>query len=182
MSIADDATSNLTRRGIPARVRPTLAAGPGSRHQSLNAYLIDVLTREADTPTMSEVLADVEAIRRPTGLTGDDAVAAVREARQAPRQRMGLTVVDASVIVDLLAADDAHRRTAARQRLTSGDAVFAPAYLDIEIVSAMRGLARRSPSSPPTRRRSSRWRCGCRSAASPLLVPPRTGSGSCGRT
>jgi len=57
---------------------------------------------------------------------------------------MGLIVVDASVIVDLLAADDAHRRTAARERLTSGDAVFAPAYLDIEIVSAMRGLARRS--------------------------------------
>ena len=57
---------------------------------------------------------------------------------------MGLIVVDASVLVDLLAADDAHRRTAARERLTSGDAVFAPAYLDIEIVSAMRGLARRS--------------------------------------
>jgi predicted nucleic acid-binding protein len=37
-----------------------------------------------------------------------------------------------------------HRRTAARERLTSGDAVFAPAYLDIEVVSAMRGLARRS--------------------------------------
>ncbi len=57
---------------------------------------------------------------------------------------MGLIVVDASVIVDLLAADDVHRCTAARERLTSGDAVFAPAYLDIEIVSAMRGLARRS--------------------------------------
>ena len=57
---------------------------------------------------------------------------------------MGLIVVDASVIVDLLAADDPPRRTAARERLTSGDAVFAPAYLDIEIVSAMRGLARRS--------------------------------------
>ncbi len=57
---------------------------------------------------------------------------------------MGLIVVDASVLVDLLAADDVHRRTAARERLTSGDAVFAPAYLDIEIVSAMRGLARRS--------------------------------------
>ncbi len=57
---------------------------------------------------------------------------------------MGLIVVDASVLVDLLAADDGHRRTAARERLTSGDAVFAPAYLDIEIVSAMRGLARRS--------------------------------------
>jgi hypothetical protein len=40
-----------------------------------------VLTREADTPTMTEVLADIEAVRHPTGLTGDDAVAAVREAR-----------------------------------------------------------------------------------------------------
>ncbi len=57
---------------------------------------------------------------------------------------MGLIVVDASVIVDLLAADDVHRRKAARERLTGGDAVFAPAYLDIEVVSAMRGLARRS--------------------------------------
>jgi len=82
MSTADEATSNLTLRGIPARVRATLAARAKARHQSLNAYLIDVLTREADTPTMSEVLADVEAIRRPTGLTGNDAVAAVQEARE----------------------------------------------------------------------------------------------------
>ena len=81
MSTADEATSNLTLRGIPARVRAMLAARAKARHQSLNAYLIDVLTREADTPTMSEVLADVEAIRRPTGLTGNDAVTAVREAR-----------------------------------------------------------------------------------------------------
>ena len=79
--MADDATSNLTLRGIPARVRATLASRAKARRQSLNAYLIDVLAREADTPTMSEVLADVEAIRRPTGLTGEDAVAAVREAR-----------------------------------------------------------------------------------------------------
>jgi predicted nucleic acid-binding protein len=57
---------------------------------------------------------------------------------------MGLIVVDASVIVDLLAADDVHRRKAARERLTVGDAVFAPAYLDIEVVAALRGLARRS--------------------------------------
>ncbi len=57
---------------------------------------------------------------------------------------MGLIVVDASVLVDLLAADDAPRRTAARERLTGRDAIFAPAYLDIEVISAMRGLARRS--------------------------------------
>ncbi len=83
MSMADDATSNLTLRGIPVRVRAMLAARAKARRQSLNAYLIDVLAREADTPTMSEVLADVEAVRRPTGLTGEDAVAAVREAREA---------------------------------------------------------------------------------------------------
>jgi predicted nucleic acid-binding protein len=57
---------------------------------------------------------------------------------------MGLIVADASVIVDLLAADDVHRRKAARERLTGGDAIFAPAYLDIEVVAALRGLARRS--------------------------------------
>ncbi|MGH3151721.1 MAG: hypothetical protein ACRDOB_13490 [Streptosporangiaceae bacterium] len=42
-----------------------------------------MLTNEADTPTMSDVLADIEALRRPTGLTGDDAVAALREVRDA---------------------------------------------------------------------------------------------------
>jgi len=57
---------------------------------------------------------------------------------------VGLIVVDASVIVDLLAADDSRRRTAARERLTSPDAVFAPAYIDIEVIAALRGLARRS--------------------------------------
>ena len=83
MATPNDATSNLTLRAVPARVRAKLTARARARHQSLNAYLIDVLTREADTPTMSEVLGDVEAIRRPTGLTAEDAVAAVREARDA---------------------------------------------------------------------------------------------------
>ena len=57
---------------------------------------------------------------------------------------MGLIVVDASVIVDLLAADDVHRRKAARERLTGGDAVFAPAYLDMKVIAALHALARRS--------------------------------------
>jgi predicted nucleic acid-binding protein len=57
---------------------------------------------------------------------------------------LGLIVVDASVIVDLLAADDVHRHKAARERLTSSEAVFAPAYIDIEVIAALRGLARRN--------------------------------------
>jgi predicted nucleic acid-binding protein len=57
---------------------------------------------------------------------------------------LGLIVVDASVMVDLLAVDDVHRHKATRERLTSSEAVFAPAYLDIEVVAALHGLARRN--------------------------------------
>jgi hypothetical protein len=49
----------------------------------LNAYLLDVLSREASTPTMAEVLEDIERVRRPTELSTDDAVAAVRAVRDA---------------------------------------------------------------------------------------------------
>jgi predicted nucleic acid-binding protein len=56
---------------------------------------------------------------------------------------VGLIVTDASAIVDLLAADDP-RRQAIRDRLADGDAVYAPAHLDIEVISALRALARRS--------------------------------------
>jgi predicted nucleic acid-binding protein len=55
---------------------------------------------------------------------------------------VGLIVVDASVIVDLLVGDDTPRRKTARDRLTSGSPVYAPAHLDIEVISAVRGLAR----------------------------------------
>jgi hypothetical protein len=81
MAIADDAMTNLTIRALPARVRATLAARAQARRQSLNAYLLDVLGRDASTPTMAEVLADIERVRRPTGLSTDDAVAAVRATR-----------------------------------------------------------------------------------------------------
>jgi len=57
---------------------------------------------------------------------------------------MALIVVDASVIVDLLVGDDTPRRKAARERLSSGDAIYAPAHLDIEVISAVRGIARRN--------------------------------------
>ncbi|MQA86919.1 MAG: PIN domain-containing protein [Streptosporangiales bacterium] len=58
---------------------------------------------------------------------------------------MGLIVVDASVVVDLLAGDDTPRRKAASERLTGGHALYAPAHLDIEVISALRGIARYNP-------------------------------------
>jgi predicted nucleic acid-binding protein len=52
-----------------------------------------------------------------------------------------LAVIDASVLVAFYAADDP-RHALVAERLGAGDALFSPAHLDAEIVSALRGLAR----------------------------------------
>ena len=54
---------------------------------------------------------------------------------------MSLAVVDASVLTAFYASDDP-RRGAVSARLASGDALFAPAHVDAEVVSALSGLAR----------------------------------------
>ncbi len=54
---------------------------------------------------------------------------------------MSPVVMDASVLVAFYAADDP-RHAAVAERLMVGDALFAPAHLDVEVVSALRGLAR----------------------------------------
>lgn len=57
---------------------------------------------------------------------------------------MSLAVVDASVLVAFYAADDP-RRSRVVARLAVGDSLLAPAHLDAEIVSALRGLSRPRP-------------------------------------
>lgn len=57
---------------------------------------------------------------------------------------MSLAVVDASVLAVFYLTDDA-RRDAVVARLSAGDALYAPAHLDAEVVSALRGLARVNP-------------------------------------
>ncbi len=57
---------------------------------------------------------------------------------------MSIAVVDASVLVAFYAADDP-RRPKIVGRLALGDTLFAPAHLDVEVVSALRGLARTHP-------------------------------------
>ena len=54
---------------------------------------------------------------------------------------MSLAVIDASVLAVFYAADDS-RHTLVVERLKVGNALFAPAHLDAEIVSALRGMAR----------------------------------------
>ena len=57
---------------------------------------------------------------------------------------MSPAVVDASVLAAFYAADDP-RRDEVAARLAAGNALFAPAHIDAEVVSALRGIARRSP-------------------------------------
>jgi len=56
---------------------------------------------------------------------------------------VSLAVVEASVLAAFYASDDP-RRAAVAERL-AGDTLFAPAHLDAEIVSALRGMARANP-------------------------------------
>jgi predicted nucleic acid-binding protein len=56
---------------------------------------------------------------------------------------MSLAVVDASVLTAFYVSDDVRRADVAT-RLACGDALFAPAHLDVEVASALRGLARSS--------------------------------------
>lgn len=56
---------------------------------------------------------------------------------------MGLIVVDASAVVELMAPDDSSRRAAVAARLSTGDAAYAPSHFDIEVMAAIRGIVRR---------------------------------------
>lgn len=57
---------------------------------------------------------------------------------------MSLAVVDASIFTAFYASDDP-RRDLVAARLTSGDALFAPAHLDAEVASALRGMSKANP-------------------------------------
>jgi predicted nucleic acid-binding protein len=56
---------------------------------------------------------------------------------------VSLAVLDASVLTVFYMSDDS-RRSAVSSRLAAGDAWFAPAHIDAEIASALRGLGRAS--------------------------------------
>lgn len=57
---------------------------------------------------------------------------------------MSLAIIDASALTAFYAADDP-RRDAVAARLAAGDALFAPAHVDAEVVFALRGMAQQNP-------------------------------------
>lgn len=57
---------------------------------------------------------------------------------------MSLVVIDATALAAFYAADDP-RRDAVAARLATGDALYAPAHVDAEVVSALRSMAKHNP-------------------------------------
>ncbi len=76
-------TSPIQIRGVPDDVRRTLKARAASRGESLNRYLLGVLTAEASRPSVAEVL---ERAARRSERAPVSAVEALHEAR-AERER-----------------------------------------------------------------------------------------------
>ena len=72
----------LTIRDVSPEVHEILTARAKGRRQSLNAFLLDLLEREASTPDISELLARAAAMP-PVSFDTDDIVAAIRKVRDA---------------------------------------------------------------------------------------------------
>jgi len=74
-------TTVVQVRDLPEEVVATLKARAESRGQSLAAYLRDLLTQEAATPPVEEVMADI-AVRDPVSYTIEDLRSFARDGRR----------------------------------------------------------------------------------------------------
>ena len=72
--------TDVTIRRVPDSTLATLKARAGQSGKSLQAYLWDVITREAARPTLAEVTSRAEA-EASASLSTDDVLAALDDAR-----------------------------------------------------------------------------------------------------
>lgn len=72
----------INLRDVPDDVYEALANGAEANRQSLNSFVVDRLTEAAQVLSIADYLATFEPPRG-TGITLDDAAAAVREVREA---------------------------------------------------------------------------------------------------
>lgn len=68
-------------RNVPEETRRTLKARAAARGESLNAYVLDVLTREVARPTVAEVLERAAARSEQTAVPSADLVRQARAER-----------------------------------------------------------------------------------------------------
>jgi hypothetical protein len=73
-------------RDVPEPVRDELARKAAAAGQSMQAYLLGELTKLAERPSMAEIIKRAQGRAKAAGsiVTMDDAVAAVRAARDRP--------------------------------------------------------------------------------------------------
>lgn len=72
----------MNLRDVPDEVYVTLVEAATARRQSLSAYVVDRLTEVAHAARVADYLASYQP-PRDSGVTLEDATAAVREVRQA---------------------------------------------------------------------------------------------------
>jgi hypothetical protein len=72
----------MNLRDVPDDVYAVLVAAAERSRQSLNAFVVDRLSEVAQAVGVADYVADYPAPRG-TGVTAEDAVAAVREVREA---------------------------------------------------------------------------------------------------
>jgi len=73
--------TDITIRRIPDTTLATLKARAGQAGQSLQAYLWDIITREAARPTLAEVTSRAEA-EASASLSADEVLGALDDARR----------------------------------------------------------------------------------------------------
>lgn len=96
LCLHNDGMSQLTIRDVPQPVKDALASAARSHGQSLQAYVLDVLHRQADFVWNADLLVEIEGHLHDAGGVEDDApsaakvVAKVRDEREGPRGRTGV--------------------------------------------------------------------------------------------
>ncbi|WP_147919121.1 FitA-like ribbon-helix-helix domain-containing protein [Ruania zhangjianzhongii] len=81
--------SLLQIRGVPEETRRELKARAAERGQSMNAYLLDLVTRETERPTVVEVLRRAERRAERADISAADIVATARAEREEHLARRG---------------------------------------------------------------------------------------------
>lgn len=74
--------ARINIRDVPDEVYDVLVKGAQQNHQSLNAFVLDRLAESAKVIDMADYVASYQPPAN-TGVSVDDAVSAVREARDA---------------------------------------------------------------------------------------------------
>lgn len=79
--------SLLQIRDVPEETRRALKARAAARGQSMNAYLVDLVNREVERPTVTEVLHRAERRSERADVSAAEFVAAARAEREPQYRR-----------------------------------------------------------------------------------------------